>query len=499
MNPNQINAEVIATWLTKNLAEQLEVEPDELDISEPIEDYGLDSAQGMIVVSRAEKQFGLEISPTLLWHYPTIEKLSERLAQEYLSNLPENEEYQDQVVDNVEVNLAAEAVLDPAIHPSQTCEFNPQPKRILLTGATGFLGVYLLRELLDQTSADIYCLVRAADSDAAKDRLKNNLQKYALWDSAIASRIIPVVGDLGKPRLGLDADSFENLARTIETIYHSAAMLNYVYPYSAMKAANVLGTQEVLRLACLGKTKPVHYVSSVAVFETAAYAGKVVSEQDSFDHWQGICLGYSQTKWVAEKLVKIAGARGLPISIYRPPLIAGHSKTGLSNTDDFICLMLKGCIQMGNFPDLDYLLDMSPVDYVSQSIVYLSQQRESSGKAFHLQHPQPVQLNKIVKLLSFVGYKINTIPYQQWQADLKNTVQPNNPLFTLQPFLLEKRSASQLTIIELYLQQNRPAEISCQETLAALKGSGIFCPPIDHKLLIRYFHRFLDSGFLQTA
>ena len=493
MNSNQINAETIATWLTENIAEQLEVEPDELDTNEPIEDYGLDSAQGMIVVSRAEKQFGLEISPILLWHYPTIDALSERLAEEYLSNSEDN-----QYKDNIEVNLAEEAVLDFAIRPSGTFEFPHQPKRIFLTGATGFLGAFLLQELLDKTDADIYCLVRAFDRTAARERLQNNLEQYSLKYKADASRIILVVGDLSKPMLGLDANAFDRLAEEIDVIYHSAAMLNYVYPYSAMKATNVLGTQEVLRLACQGKIKPVHYVSSVAVFEDAAYAGKVVREQDSFDYWRGIDLGYSQTKWVAEKLVKIAGERGLPISIYRPPLIAGHSKTGVSNNDDFICLMLKGCIQMGSFPDLDYLLDMSPVDYVSQSILYLSQQPESIGQAFHLQHPQPVQINKIVKLLRLVGYKIDAVPYQQWQADLKDTVQPDNPLFTLQPFLLEKRSEAQLTIIELYLQQNRP-EISCKDTLKALKGSGISCPPINHKLLLNYFKRFLDSGFLQAA
>ncbi|MEY2832435.1 MAG: hypothetical protein RLZZ574_1693 [Cyanobacteriota bacterium] len=83
MNPNQINAEVIATWLTKNLAEQLEVEPDELDPNEPLESYGLDSAQGMMIISRAEKEFGFEISPMLLWHYPTIELLAERLTEEF--------------------------------------------------------------------------------------------------------------------------------------------------------------------------------------------------------------------------------------------------------------------------------------------------------------------------------------------------------------------------------------------------------------------------------
>ena len=490
MNPKQINAETIATWLTNNIAEQLEVEPDEIDTSEAIENYGLDSAQGMIVVSRAEKQFGLEISPMLLWHYPTIKALSQRLAEESFNS--------ESAEPSTTLDLAAEAVLDRAIHPQGTFEFPHQPRRIFLTGATGFLGVYLLRELLNKTNADIYCLVRASDRTAASQRIQNNLKRYALWDETIGCRIIPVLGDLSQPLLGLDTNSFENLAGAIDVIYHSAAMLNYVYPYSAMKAANVLGTQEVLRLACRGKTKPVHYVSSVAVFEAAAYAGRVVSESDPFSHWQGIDLGYSQTKWVAEKLVKLAETRGLPVSIYRPPLIAGDSKTGISNTDDFISLMVKGCIQMGSFPDLDYLLDMSPVDYVSRSIVYLSQQPESIGRAFHLQHPQPVHISKIVKLLRFVGYKINRVPYQQWQADLKNTVQPDNPLFTLQPFLLEKRTEAQLTILELYLQANRPT-ISCQETLKALKGSGISCPPINHKLLISYFRRFLDSGFLQAA
>ena len=485
----KIDAQTIATWLTDNLAEQLEVEPDELDTTIPIEEYGLDSARAMIVVSRAEKQFGFEISPMLLWHYPTIDALSQRLAEDL--NF-------EKAKAAPEVNLAEEAVLDPAIQPEGTFAGIEKPKRIFLTGVTGFLGAYLLHELLVSTNADIYCLVRADDFASATGRIQSNLKRYSLWNDNIASRIIPVVGDLAKPLLGMDAKSFANLAGAIDIIYHSAAMLNYVYPYSAMKPANVLGTQEVLRLACQVKTKPVHYVSSVAVFENAAYAGTTVRESDSFDRWEGICLGYSQTKWVAEKLVKIAGERGLPITIYRPPLISGHSKTGVSNTDDFVCLMLKGCIQMGSFPDLDYLLDMSPVDYVSQSIVYLSQQPESLGKAFHLQHPQPVHINKIVNLLRLVGYKTAKIPYQQWQTELKTTVQPDNPLFTLQPFLLEKRTEAQLTIVELYLQENRP-HISCQETLAALKGSGISCPHINHKLLITYFHRFLDSGFLQTA
>ncbi|MGL4881712.1 MAG: SDR family oxidoreductase, partial [Waterburya sp.] len=185
--------------------------------------------------------------------------------------------------------------------------------------------------------------------------------------------------------------------------------------------------------------------------------------------------------------------------IHRPPLIAGHSQTGIFNDDDLICLMLKGCIQMGSFPDLDYLLDMSPVDYVSKAIIYLSQQPESLGKAFHLQHPQPIHLSKIVDWLHEVGYSIAKLPYEQWQTHLKTTVSADNPLFTLQPFLLEKWSEEQLTILELYTQSRRPQKISCEDTLNALHGSGIYCPAIDSELLSTYFQNFVSKNFLTLA
>jgi thioester reductase-like protein len=456
-----------------------------------------------MIVSRLEDLLGFQPSPVLLWHYPNIESLSQRLAEE-------SEELQDtgvaresnSVIKNASpvVDLKAEAVLDSSIRPV-TLSFQPvvEPERIFLTGGTGFLGAFLIEELLQQTQATIYCLVRAANVEEGKNKLIKNLQQYALWDEKFNSRIIPVVGDLSQPLLGIGVEQFQILATNIDTIYHSAALLNYVYPYSALKAANVLGTQEILKLACQIKVKPVHYVSSVAVFESNAYAGKVVKEDDEFEHWEGIHLGYSQTKWVAEKLVKIAGDRGLPITIHRPPLIAGHSQTGVSNTHDFICLMAKGCLQMGSFPEVDYMLDMSPVDYVSKAIVHLSRQKESIGKAFHLQHPQPVPLTALVDWVRSFGYPVDVISYDAWQEKLINNVtSAENPLYTLRPFLLERRAEEQLTIPDLYLKARRP-EISCEDTLNALAGSGVVCAPIDSKLFMTYTAYLIESGFLNLA
>jgi thioester reductase-like protein len=487
------SAEDIQTFLVSNLAELLKVETDEIDIQENLENYGLSSAQAMMIVSRLEDLLGFQPSPVLLWHYPNIESLSQRLAEE--------SEDTKVIADTTPiVNLKAEAVLDSSIRPvTLSFELVVEPERILLTGGTGFLGAFLIEELLQQTQATIYCLVRAANVEEGKNKLIKNLQQYALWDEKFNSRIIPVVGDLSEPLLGIGAEQFQMLATNIDTIYHSAALLNYVYPYSALKSANVLGTQEILKLACQIKVKPVHYVSSVAVFESNAYAGKVVKEDDEFEHWEGIHLGYSQTKWVAEKLVKIAGSRGLPITIHRPPLIAGHSQTGISNTHDFICLMAKGCLQMGSFPEVDYMLDMSPVDYVSKAIVHLSRQKESIGKAFHLQHPQPVPLTVLVDWVRSFGYPVDVISYDAWQEKLINNVtSAENPLYTLRPFLLERRAEEQLTIPDLYLKARRP-EISCEDTVNALAGSSIVCAPIDSKLFMTYTAYLIESGFLNLA
>lgn len=490
-------AEKIQEWMVSKLAELLSVDANSIDIQQSLEDYGLDSSRAMVLVTQAEKIFGVEISPVLLWHYPNIAALSQRLAEDIADKAADIADVTDTTP---RLDLAAEVVLDPRIYASSPFlgEFIAYPDNVFLTGGTGFLGAFIIYELLKQTNTDVYCLVRANDESEGKRKLKNNLQRYAIWEEEFDERIFPILGDLSQPLLGISREGFEMLATNMDAIYHSAAMLNYVFPYSAMKASNVLGTQEVLRLASMGRIKPVHYVSSVAVFESPVYAGTVVKENDDFKHWEGIFLGYSQTKWVAEKLVKVAGERGLPITIHRPPLIAGHSQTGIGNVDDFINLMTKGCLQMGSFPDVDYMMDMSPVDYVSKAIVHLSLQKESLGKAFHLQHPQPAPFQDLVNWINKFGFSVQVIPYEQWQAQLMNIDSPDNPLYTLRPFLLQRWSKQQLTIPDLYLRANRPI-ISCDATLDALAGSGIICPPIDSNLFMTYASYLIHTGFISLA
>ncbi|MEP0930312.1 MULTISPECIES: type I polyketide synthase [Cyanophyceae] len=480
---------LLMDYLRGKAAQVLGLAEADINPERSLHDLGLDSLMAVELTTLIRAELQVELPIRALMEDPSLETLVALITEQMTPGSPSVQVSRDTL------DLGQEAVLDEAIHPAQAAAAVDKPTAIFLTGATGFLGAFLLQELLDQTQANIFCLVRATDIDAATFRLQQNLKTYGLWQAAYSDRIVPILGDLAQPQLGIAPPQFEQLAERIDVIYHNGAMLNYVYPYAKFKPINVLGTQEVLRLACHTKIKPVHHVSSVAALESSAYYNQRVTEADPIDRHEDIYLGYSQSKWVSEKLVQIAGQRGLPVTIYRPPLVSGHSQTGTWNTTGFLCRMIKGCIQMGSImSDLNLLLDLSPVDYNSRAMVYLSQQKSSLGKAFHLQNPHLLHWHELTDFIGALGYPIQRVSYEAWQEQLSH--ERDNPLYPLLPFFRHQWS-NHLTYIELNEQGYRPL-IDCEATLAALAGSDIVCPPLDAQLLATYFDYFLRSGFLQA-
>ncbi|MEQ9237392.1 MAG: thioester reductase domain-containing protein [Coleofasciculus sp. E2-BRE-01] len=455
-------------------------------------EMGMDSLMALELVELVQSQLQAKLSMLEILQAHNIDKLAKLLLKQLTPDVSASS-----VIEN-DLNLNHEAVLEDSIDPDKAkanvklTEINS----ILLTGATGFLGAFLLKELLGKTDAKLYCLVRAADPDSGLQKIHESLQKYSLLKGQLSYRIIPVVGDLSQPRLGLSAEQFEKLAEQIDVIYHNGAILNFVYPYSVLKPTNVLGTQEILRLACQSKVKPLHYVSTDAVFDSSVYYGKEIKESEPISHTEGIDLGYTQSKWVAEKLVTLARNRGLPVSIYRPPLIAGDSQSGIWKTEDFTCRFIKGCIQMGSIPDMNCGVTLVPVDYVSRAIVYLSQKKELLGKAFHLNNPNASSWSEVTNWINELGYPIRKLPYEEWEAELIGTVgSKENTLSSLLPFFLRRWSDEKLTFAGL---GQRRVKLNCEETVAGLADSFITCPRVDFQLLNTYFSYFNRSGFLDA-
>lgn len=383
--------------------------------------------------------------------------------------------------------LEVEARLDPAIVPRADSDFvDLDPLRVFVTGATGFLGAFIVAELLRQTRADLVCLVRATSIDAARAKLRANLQQHGVWQPAYEHRLTLVPGDLSQPRFGLAEDAFRRLAEQVDAIYHCAALVNWIYPFASLRDVNVGGTHEALRLAAMDRARPFHFISTVGVFSSPDFGSDAVAEDAPLHDSGALHVGYAQSKWVAERLVGLAAERGLPTTIVRPA-VAPHSVSGIFKETDHVCRLIKGCIQLRKAPALEMRVDLAPVDYVAAATVALSRQASSIGRTFHLVNPVDLTWAEAVGIIRKVGYQVDLVPYSQWkQALLSDTVTlRSNALFTLSPLLSEA-----------LIENAHLPRFETHRTLDALRGSGIQCPPMDAELLECYLRHFAAVGFV---
>jgi thioester reductase-like protein len=409
------------------------------------------------------------------------------------------------------LDLRAEVTLDPAIRsavdsPSPPSDQRTDPRAVLLTGATGFLGAFLLRDLLAHTGAAVHCLVRADNAADARQRIERNLEAHGIAPGAAAERIVPVAGDLGTPLLGLPADAFAALAATVEAVYHAGARVNFTYPYSELRAANVGGTVELLRLAALGGAggaRPIHFVSSIAVFAAGSFTPDHVGLEDSdLPATDGLFSGYPQTKWVSEKILGLARERGLRSTIFRPGVIGGDSRTGIGNPRDLIWAFVKACLQLGMAPEMEGRFDPVPVDFVSRAIVELSLRGESLDRAFHFVNPRPVSWRELFAFAVTLGYPLRTVAPEAWNRALEDAVRTggNNALVSFWPLLGRGSRATPAAeeIVPAAVSERPDWRFDQRNTTAGLAGSEVVCPPVDEALLGVYFRHFMDSGFFPS-
>ena len=236
---------------------------------------------------------------------------------------------------------------------------------------------------------------------------------------------------------------FSRLGEQVDAIYHCGATVNFIYTYSALKAANVLGTQEMVRLACEGQLKPVHHVSTIGTYFGYPLEKSIAHGDDPLAHRPDASNGYIQSKWVAEGLIAAARGRGVPIGIYRPGLVGGARATGIVPDHDLVWSFVKGCIQIGLIPDLpdSMTFDMAPADEIADTIVALSLQRESLGRGFQLINRHPMPMSRLLNRVRAMGYPVDRVSYARWvqvlhdgaQRGVGNALDPHMASFPLPP------------------------------------------------------------------
>jgi amino acid adenylation domain-containing protein/thioester reductase-like protein len=432
-------------------------------------DLGGHSLLATQLVFRLREELSVDLPLRVLFEAPTIRGIAAAIDEP--ARALADTTFADDIV------LAEDVV---PRHPPATT--HQTPESVLLTGATGFLGAYVLREILARTPATVTCLVRGQNHDEAEARIEHTLRAYGMSSELNLDRIHPVVADLALPRLGLAPRLYHGLAEEVDTVYHVGAAVNLVYPYAQLKAPNVHGVEEMLRLATTHHTIPVHYVSTVGVFGPSACSSRRISEDTAIGPARELRTGYVQSKWVAESLAREGRSRGLPLTIYRPSRILGDSQTGACQTDDYLWRVLKGCIQAQAVPvDMRYALDLVPVDYVSGALVGLSLSEEA-GQAFHLTNPRPVHLDSLVGYLRAEGYVLVDMPFDRWVSRIRT--HPDNAAFPLLEVLTD--SGDGLSDLEF----------DCSRTQHHLARLGIHSPRIDGELWATYVRYFIATGFL---
>ncbi|UJR18565.1 hypothetical protein I4U23_005472 [Adineta vaga] len=290
--------------------------------------------------------------------------------------------------------IETDKILDPAVKPFVGINSKKNSHDIFLTGSTDFLGPYLLDELLRRTDANIYCLVRSTTSvDTSQPR------------------VFYVCGDLTLPQLGLDDHQYSMLVSKIRSIYHCEAATNFYKPYNEHRSANVLGTIEVIKLACLANCR-VNYISSLNVL-------------DSSDHSNG----YVQSKQVAECLLKQASERGLFVTTIRRGYISWSLSTGDFNKTDWLTILLLDLIKFGIAPETDFTFNITPVDCISRSIAELGESEKTIKATIDLRETHTVSFKSIwTEICRQRGLDPHYLHVTEWSQRLDKVLKTNSQL-----------------------------------------------------------------------
>ncbi len=314
----------------------------------------------------------------------------------------------------------------------------PVMNHVLLTGGTGFIGPFLIKSLLEQTRAKIYVLVRASDDKQGWQRLRAAVEtmgpQTARLMQMFESRIIPICGDLAQPALGLAQDVWDFLAAEVDTVFHNGATVNYLFNYDRMRDANVMGTNEVLRLAFEGRTKEFNYVSTTFVFGWAVKA--TLFETDFNRDMELLDFGYSQSKWVAEQVVADARSKGLSTRIFRPALVS-PSVSGGGNNFDIAVRLVAFMVNHGIGVDALNQVSFVPADVVANNIVAISMTADTANKTYHVVRDDYANMVDITNLINkSTGRHFDIYSIKDFVPELIRRCRKEDLLFPLLDFLV---------------------------------------------------------------
>jgi thioester reductase-like protein len=362
-------------------------------------------------------------------------------------------------------------------------EYRNRSDGVLLTGATGFIGMEILARYLERSDRPVYALVRGRDEEEASARLRGTIKGLFGDEDAYADRAFAVPADIELPALGLEPTRREALAEHVRDIVHSAASVSFSLPIEESRQINVSGTERLLELAELcrrrGGIEHFSYISTAYVAGT--YKGRF--REDQLDVGQRFRNPYEQSKFEAEKLVRDRAAR-LPIQVFRPSIVVGERTTGWTASFNVLYSPLKAFVR-GMLPALPAKrsapVDVVPVDYVADAVYELSNDPVDGTPTYHLvAGPRATSVGRLIELSSdYVGRRRPVV------------IPPRLYEKVVYPVLARTGSGRMRQGLErsrvFFPYFSMDVSYANERARGRLEGAGIQVPPIES-----YFGRLLD-------
>ncbi|EGG13357.1 hypothetical protein DFA_11118 [Cavenderia fasciculata] len=478
---------------------------------------GGDSLSAIKLSHILKEKINIDIPTSIILNIDNdLSKLTDLLGQFINNNDKTN-------LKNQEINWENEIKLDESIQKGNktvkdTQKKNQQRFNVFLTGSTGYLGSYLLYQLLaDERVEKIYCLIRNTSLKESIDIIDQLNTKYRLDvdnGKRNTSRVVIVHGDLSLIKFGLSDEAFLNLANQVNLLIHNGALVNMAIPYNNTRAANVTSTIEMLKLSTAGDHLiPLSHISSVGVFHLEDQQEMLITEQTipSLSNLDKL-NGYRQSKLVAEQIIREAYARGFPITMHRPGTIYADSRTGVDNENDLVRMITKGLLYMKSYPSQDKeksaassplpSYNLVPVDWVSKSIIQLSlnhkeDQDQTTLPIYHMINETNTSIATIGQVIRDSGLigEMREISLERWQKELIDCTE-SNPLYPMKSIVSNNNRNSENQNDDAYTYK---VQFKTPFTTNSLKGYQLDpCQPISTINILKNIQYLNESsGFLK--
>jgi len=423
-------------------------------------------------LSRVNRLLGSSLKVTDFYKHPTVAQLAASVG--------------GRGVEDALIDLSREAVLDDSIVVHSDL---PQARggALLLTGATGFVGRFLLAQLLADTNATIYCPLRASTRSEATHRLRAMLMKWDLWHGEAESRIIALPADLRQHRFGLDEQSFAVLSREVDTIYHCATSMNHLETYAMARSTNVDSAQQLLLLATQHRLKQINFISTLGIFRSQpGGTARTVREDTPIDlERHRSSQGYVASKWVGEKIFMLAQERGIPCNIVRLGLIWADTRLGRYDELQHDYRVIKSCLLSGyGIRNHRYITPPTPADFAARAVVFLAKRHADGGGVFHVSSPRVGLVDVFDRCNELAGTSLELLSMYQWVQQVKRLHEQGRSLPVLP--LVEPAFALDEVTFEQQQQLIYCPDLSydCSVTYRELLEGRIVAPVLDDELLI---------------